>query len=59
VSVTFNVKDLHPFVAKLESRTTPSQEGEADEDIPGIDTTVIMNKGETNIVGPVTRQWAK
>ncbi|XP_021306294.1 uncharacterized protein LOC110431528, partial [Sorghum bicolor] len=32
VNPTFNVKDLLPFVSEPESRTTPSQEGEADED---------------------------
>jgi hypothetical protein len=54
VSATFNVKDLLPFVGDSESRTTPSQEGEADEDIPSIDNNIIKNKDATNIVGPVT-----
>jgi hypothetical protein len=36
VSTTFNVKDLLPFAGKPESRMTPSQEGEANEDIPSI-----------------------
>ena len=32
-SVTFNVSDLSPFFNSIESRTTPFQEGEDDEDI--------------------------
>jgi len=36
VSTTFNVKDLFPFVGEPESRTTPFQEGEANEDIPSV-----------------------
>ncbi|XP_062217663.1 uncharacterized protein LOC133917845 [Phragmites australis] len=59
VSATFNVKDLLPFVGESESRTTPSQEGEADEVIPSIDNNIIKNKDATNIVGPVTRKRAK
>ena len=59
VSATFNVKDLLPIVGESESRTTPSQEGEADEDIPGIDNNIIKDKDATNIVGPVTRNLAK
>jgi hypothetical protein len=59
VSATFNVKDLLPFVGDSESRTTPSQEGEADEDIPSIDNNIIKNKDATNIVGPVTQKRAK
>jgi hypothetical protein len=59
VSATFNVKDLLPFVGESESRTTPSQEREADEDTPSIDTKIIKNKNATNIDGPVTRMRAK
>jgi hypothetical protein len=36
VSTIFNVKDLLPFVGEPESRMTPSQEGEANEDMPSI-----------------------
>jgi len=59
VSATFNIKDLLPFVGESESRTTLSQEGEADDDIPGIDNNIIKDKDATNIVGPVTRKRAK
>ena len=34
VSSSFNVADLSPFFGVEESRTTPFQEGEDDEDIP-------------------------
>ena len=47
VSPTFNVKDLLPFVGEFESRMTPSQDGEDDEDI------------HVNILGPITRLRAK
>jgi hypothetical protein len=59
VSATFNVKDLLQFVGESESRTTPPQEGEADEDIASIDNNIIKNKDATNIVGPVTRMRAQ
>jgi hypothetical protein len=39
VSTTFNVKDLLRFVGEPESRTTPSREGEANEDISSIHST--------------------
>jgi hypothetical protein len=41
-SPTFNVSDLKPYMGnedELESRTTPFQEGEDDEDITSTDTT--------------------
>ena len=46
MSSTFNVANLSPFFGpeESESRTTPSQEGEDDEDIP---------------IGPITRARAK
>jgi hypothetical protein len=52
VSSTFNVSDLSSYFGPLESRTTPFQEGEDDEDIPAINTTPTTN-------GPITRNRAK
>jgi hypothetical protein len=52
VSPTFNIADLKPYLGEedeLESRTTPLQEGEDDEDITSINT---MN-------GPITRSRAR
>src|SRR5581483_1397602 len=55
VSSTFNIADLTPYMGeenKLESRTTPIQEGEDDEDI------IPMHRPETPpvvIQGPITR----
>ncbi|WVZ58323.1 hypothetical protein U9M48_008604 [Paspalum notatum var. saurae] len=57
VSTTFNVKDLLPFAGKPESRTTPSQEGEANEDIPSILSS--PNETTLDIAGPITRSKAK
>ncbi|WVZ52320.1 LOW QUALITY PROTEIN: hypothetical protein U9M48_003392 [Paspalum notatum var. saurae] len=57
VSTTFNVKDLLPFAGKPESRTTPSQEGEANEDIPSIHSSLIETT--LDIAGPITRSRAK
>ncbi|XP_066354595.1 uncharacterized protein [Miscanthus floridulus] len=57
VSTTFNVKDLLPFVGEPESRTTPSQEGEANEDIPSIHSS--SNETPLDIAGPITRSRAK
>ena len=59
VSATFNVKDLLPFVGEHESRTTPSQEGEADEDIPCIPSSILPTEISSKIVGPNTRSRAK
>jgi translation initiation factor IF-1 len=52
VSHTFNISDLKPYMGdkdEIESRTTPIQEGEDDEDITSIHT---MN-------GPITRSRAR
>jgi hypothetical protein len=52
VSPTFNIADLKPYLGEedeLESRTTPLQEGEDDEDITYIHT----------INGPITRSRAR
>jgi hypothetical protein len=52
VTPTFNIADLKPYLGEedeLESRTTPLQEGEDDEDITSIHT---MN-------GPITRSRAR
>ena len=52
VSPTFNIADLKPYLGEedeLESRTTPLQEGEDDEDITSIHT----------INGPITRSHAR
>jgi hypothetical protein len=52
VSPTFNIADLKPYLGEedeLESRTTPLQEGEDDEDITSIHT----------INGPITRSRAR
>jgi hypothetical protein len=57
VSTTFNVKDLLPFVGEPESRTTPSQEGEANEDMPSIHSS--SNETPLDIAGPITRSRAK
>ena len=59
VSATFNVKDLLSFVGEPESRATPSQEGEADEEIPSTHSSPPRNKSASEIVGPSTRSRAK
>ena len=59
MSATFNVKDLLPFFGEPESRTTPSQEGEADEDIPSTQSSPPANKSASDIVGPITKSRAK
>jgi hypothetical protein len=59
VNITFNVKDLLPFVGESKSRMTPSQEGEASEDIPSIHSTPPPNETAFDIVGPITRSRAK
>jgi hypothetical protein len=54
VSPTFNISDLRPYLGEddeLESRTTPIQEGEDDENITPLDTN--------NIPGPITRARAR
>ncbi|WVZ70655.1 hypothetical protein U9M48_019299 [Paspalum notatum var. saurae] len=59
VSPTFNIADLKPYLGEedeLESRTTPLQEGEDDEDISPMHTSdtpsVVMH-------GPLTRARAR
>ena len=45
-SPTFNVSDLKPYMGnedELESRMTPFQEGEDDEDITSTDTTTTYS----------------
>jgi hypothetical protein len=52
VSPTFNIAALKPYLGEedeLESRTTPLQEGEDDEDVTSIHT----------INGPITRSCAR
>jgi hypothetical protein len=52
VSSTFNISDLKPYLGEedeLESRTTPIQEGENDEDISTLHT----------MQGPITRARAR
>jgi hypothetical protein len=52
VSPTFNISDLKPYLGKkdeLESRTTPIQEGEDDEDISPLHT----------MQGPITKARAR
>ena len=54
LSPTFKISDLEPYLGEedeLESRTTPIQEGEDDEDITPLDTN--------NIQGPITRARAR
>ena len=65
VSTSFNVADLTPFfgLEGSESRTTPFQEGEDDEDIPTIHASSSINPSPSNIEdsnhGPLTRSRAK
>ena len=58
VSSTFNISDLRPYLGEedeFESRTTPIQEGEDDEDITPSDT----HKTPLDIQGPITRARAR
>jgi hypothetical protein len=60
VSPIFNIADLKPYFGeedKFASRTTSIQEGEHDEDIPSIDTSVAPTT--EHIQGPITRARAK
>jgi hypothetical protein len=59
MSEKFNIKDLLPFVGEPESRTTPSQEGEVNEDIPSTHSSPPPNKSASDIVGLITRSGAK
>ena len=59
VSPTFNISDLRPYLGEedeLESRTTPIQEGEDDEDITPTDTN---DTPQDDIQGPITRARAR
>nr|AAQ56339.1 putative gag-pol polyprotein [Oryza sativa Japonica Group] len=59
VSPTFNVADLKPYLGEedeLESRTTQMQEGEDDEDINTIDTSMSPHVQHD---GPITRARAR
>jgi len=56
VSSSFNVADLSPFFGVEESRTTPFQEGEDDEDMPP-EVTQVTHKHV--YYGPITRSRAK
>ena len=64
VSPTFNISDLKPYVGEeddLESRTTPIQEGEDDEDITPSDTRTTQNPPcpGAKLQGPMTRARAR
>jgi hypothetical protein len=55
VSPTFNIADLKPYLGEedeLESRTTPFQEGEDDEDITPLDA---LTDPPTDMQGPMTQ----
>ena len=59
VSPTFNISDLRPYLGEedeLQSRTTPIQEGEDDEDITPMDTN---DTPQDDIQGPITRARAR
>ena len=59
VSPTFNISDLKPYLGEedeLESRTTPLQEGEDDEDITPMDT---HTPPILDLQGPITRARAQ
>lgn len=58
VSPTFNISDLRPYLGaddELESRTTPFQAGEDDEDI----TSPDAHDTPLDIQGPITRARAR
>jgi hypothetical protein len=65
VSTSFNVDDLILFfgLEESESRMTPFQEGEDDEDIPPVHASSSINQPPSNIKdanqGPLTRSRAK
>ena len=59
ISPTFNISDLKPYLGEddeLESRMTPIQEGEDDEDITPMDTN---DTPQDDIQGPITRACAR
>ncbi|KAK3136654.1 hypothetical protein QOZ80_5BG0440310 [Eleusine coracana subsp. coracana] len=60
VSPTFNISDLKPYLGEeneIESRTTPFQEGEDDEDITPKDT--CNTPPILDLQGPMTRAHAR
>src|SRR6185295_17872188 len=62
VSPTFNISDLKPYLGEedeLESRTTPIQEGEDDEDITPMDIQEVPLLDIQTIQGPITRARAR
>ena len=59
VSKSFNVSDLSPFKGPIESRSTPFQEGEDDEDIPSNTTDHSSDQLNKTYQGPITRNRAK
>jgi hypothetical protein len=65
VSPSFNIADLKPYFGEeyeIASRTTSIQEGEDDEDIPMVDTTVAPTATLPHIPqfqGPLTRAHAR
>ena len=59
ISPTFNISYLKPYLGEedeLESRTTPLQEGEDDENITPMDTN---NTPQVDVQGPITRARAR
>jgi hypothetical protein len=60
VSTSFNVADLSPYFGLEESRMTPFQEGEDDEDIPvmTIPSSTTATRDQV-IEGPIMRSRAK
>ena len=61
VSPTFNISDLKPYLGEedvLESRTTPIQEGDDDEDITPMDIQEVPPLDIQTIQGPITRARA-
>ena len=64
-SVTFNVSDLSPFFNITESRTTPFKEGEDDEDVTLMATTLPTDGNTLSVMqeniyqGPITRSHVK
>jgi len=58
VNPTFNISDLKPYLGEedvLESRMTPIQEGEDDEDITPMDIQEVPPLDIQTIQGPITR----
>ena len=62
VSPTFNISDLKLYLGEedvLESRMTPIQEGEDDEDITPMDIQEVPPLDIQTIQGPITRACAR